>query len=126
MKRVLSIIVLSVLILLVFTTIGCSRATRIVDILANPSQYEGKDLTIRGAVGESAWFALVGKGTYQLVMGIISLIFGVIVMIPPKILNYLIGVYLIIIGIWAIIQAFLGPKVSLAGANKPTGREISS
>jgi hypothetical protein len=66
MKRVLSIIVLSVLILLVFTTIGCNRATRIGDILDNPSQYEGKDLTIRGTVGETAWFVLVGKGAYQL------------------------------------------------------------
>ena len=41
-------------------------------------------------------------------------------MIFPKILNYLIGIYLIIIGVLAIIQA-LWPKVSLAGANKPTG-----
>jgi len=66
MKRVLSIIVISVLIFSAFATIGCSRATRIGDILANPSQYEGKDLTIRGTVGETAWFALVGKGAYQL------------------------------------------------------------
>ena len=36
-------------------------------------------------------------------MGIASLIFGIIVMIFPKILNYLIGLYLIIIGIMAII-----------------------
>ena len=36
-------------------------------------------------------------------MGIASLVFGVIVMIFPKILNYLIGIYLIIIGILAII-----------------------
>jgi len=36
-------------------------------------------------------------------MGIASLIFGVIVMIFPKILNYLVGIYLIIIGIMAII-----------------------
>lgn len=35
--------------------------------------------------------------------GIASLVFGVIVMIFPKILNYLIGIYLIIIGILAII-----------------------
>ena len=39
-------------------------------------------------------------------MGIASLIFGVIVMIFPKILNYLIGIYLIIIGIMAIIGYF--------------------
>jgi uncharacterized membrane protein HdeD (DUF308 family) len=39
-------------------------------------------------------------------MGIASLVFGVIVMIFPKILNYLIGIYLIIIGIMAIIGYF--------------------
>ncbi len=36
-------------------------------------------------------------------MGIASLVFGVIVMVFPKILNYLVGIYLIIIGILAII-----------------------
>ena len=39
-------------------------------------------------------------------MGIASLILGVIVMIFPKILNYLVGIYLIIIGILAIIAYF--------------------
>ena len=36
-------------------------------------------------------------------MGVASLVFGVIVMIFPKILNYLVGIYLIIIGIMAIV-----------------------
>jgi len=36
-------------------------------------------------------------------MGIASLVFGVVVMIFPKILNYLVGIYLIIIGIMAIV-----------------------
>ena len=66
MKQVLSIIALSVLILLVFTTIGCSGATKIGDILANPSQYEGEVLTVKGTVGETVWLALVEKGAYQL------------------------------------------------------------
>ena len=39
-------------------------------------------------------------------MGIASLIFGVIVMIFPKILNYLVGIYLIVIGIMALIGYF--------------------
>ena len=39
-------------------------------------------------------------------MGISSLIFGVIVMIFPKILNYLVGIYLIIIGILALVAYF--------------------
>jgi uncharacterized membrane protein HdeD (DUF308 family) len=41
-------------------------------------------------------------------MGIASLVFGVIVMIFPKILNYLVGIYLIIIGIMALIAYFKG------------------
>lgn len=41
-------------------------------------------------------------------MGIASLVFGVIVMIFPKILNYLVGVYLIIVGILALIAYFAG------------------
>jgi len=41
--------------------------------------------------------------TLGLWMGIASLVFGVIVMIFPKILNYLVGIYLIIIGIMAIV-----------------------
>jgi uncharacterized membrane protein HdeD (DUF308 family) len=44
--------------------------------------------------------------TLGLWMGIISLVAGVIVMIFPKILNYLIGIYLIIIGIMAVIAYF--------------------
>ena len=43
--------------------------------------------------------------------GIISLIFGVIVMIFPKILNYLIGIYLIIIGILAHYRALQRVKM---------------
>ena len=65
MRRILSIIGLSVLALILFTTIGCSRVIRIGDILANPSQYEGKDSTVKGTVGETAWFAILGKGAYQ-------------------------------------------------------------
>ena len=47
--------------------------------------------------------ALPGLGLW---MGIASIIFGIIVMIFPKILNYLVGIYLIIIGIMALIAYF--------------------
>ena len=39
-------------------------------------------------------------------MGIVSLICGIIVMIFPRILNYLIGIYLIIIGVLALVAYF--------------------
>ena len=44
--------------------------------------------------------------TLGLWMGIASLIFGIIVMVFPKILNYLVGIYLLIIGIMAIVAHF--------------------
>ena len=44
--------------------------------------------------------------TLGLWVGIISLICGVIVMVFPKILNYLVGIYLIIIGVIALIAYF--------------------
>ena len=40
-----------------------------------------------------------------LFIGIVTLIFGITVMIFPRILNYLIGIYLIILGLWAVIAA---------------------
>ncbi len=47
-----------------------------------------------------------GFPSVSLWVGIASLIFGVIVMIFPKILNYLVGIYLIIVGILALISHF--------------------
>ena len=43
--------------------------------------------------------------TPQLIGSVIALIFGVIVLLFPKILNYLIALYLIVIGILGIISA---------------------
>jgi len=40
-----------------------------------------------------------------LVAGVIAVIFGIVVLIFPKILNYLVGAFLIIIGAIAIFQA---------------------
>ncbi len=40
-----------------------------------------------------------------LMMGIITVAFGVIIMVFPKIINYLIGIYLIIVGALSILQA---------------------
>jgi len=40
---------------------------------------------------------LIVHGGVGLVIGIASLVFGIIVMIFPKILNYLVGIYLIVV-----------------------------
>jgi uncharacterized membrane protein HdeD (DUF308 family) len=42
----------------------------------------------------------------SLIGGIIALIFGILIMIFPKILNYLIGIFLILCGVAALIIYF--------------------
>lgn len=46
------------------------------------------------------------SGSVGLVAGIATLGFGIIVMIFPKILNYLVGIWLILVGVLAIIAYF--------------------
>lgn len=41
----------------------------------------------------------------QLLWGIVSIIFGIIVLIFPKIINYLIALYLIIVGILMVLPS---------------------
>jgi hypothetical protein len=43
-------------------------------------------------------------GANGLAMGIISLVFGILILLIPRILNYLVAIYLIIIGLLAIIR----------------------
>jgi hypothetical protein len=45
---------------------GCAGKTRIGDVLADNTRYEAREISIKGTVGETAWFAAAGKGTYQL------------------------------------------------------------
>ena len=47
-----------------------------------------------------------GIGNVGLVVGIFSLIAGIIVLVFPRILNYLVGIYLIIVGVIALITYF--------------------
>lgn len=48
---------------------------------------------------------MLGLQVSGLLVGIISVLFGILVLIIPRILNYLIGIYLIIVGALAIISA---------------------
>jgi uncharacterized membrane protein HdeD (DUF308 family) len=43
----------------------------------------------------------------QLVWGIVSVLFGVLILIAPKLLNYLIALYFIITGLLAIIPILM-------------------
>ncbi len=44
--------------------------------------------------------------TPQLLIGIVSLALGVLILIVPRLLNYIVAAYLIIVGILALIAAF--------------------
>lgn len=44
-------------------------------------------------------------GLYGLLGGIIALIFGISIIAKPKLLSYLVGIYLIIIGLLGIISS---------------------
>jgi len=47
---------------------------------------------------------IAGIGITGLALGVLAVIFGILVLVFPKILNYLIGIFLIITGAIAIIQ----------------------
>jgi hypothetical protein len=40
-----------------------------------------------------------------LIWGIVTLIFGILVIVYPKFLRYTVGIYFIIVGLWAIIPS---------------------
>ncbi len=48
---------------------------------------------------------MLGLQISGLLVGIISVLFGILILVIPRILNYLIAIYLIVVGILAIIAA---------------------
>jgi len=42
-------------------------------------------------------------GPIGLVWGVVTLILGILVMVYPRFLRYFVGIYLIVVGLWAII-----------------------
>jgi len=46
--------------------VGCSRTDKIGDILANPAQYEGKEVNIHGYVGNTFWLSILNRGAFEL------------------------------------------------------------
>jgi len=63
---ILKTILLAALTLGLLAAVGCVNATKISEVKADSSKYEGKTITIKGTVGESIWLSAAGKGTYQI------------------------------------------------------------
>jgi hypothetical protein len=65
--KILRAVLLSAVLLASITSVAaCSRTTKIGDVLTSSSKYQGKDIAIKGTVGETVWLAAAGRGTYQL------------------------------------------------------------
>jgi opacity protein-like surface antigen len=64
MKRLLLIVLLAGAILSTALVAGCA-STKIGDILDDFPQYEGKEVVVKGTVGETIWFALLERGAFQ-------------------------------------------------------------
>jgi len=47
------------------------------------------------------------QDVWTLVVGIVSILFGILVIVRPKVLTYVVGVYLILVGILAILRFLL-------------------
>ena len=66
MKKAMTVSLLLGLISTVVLSSGCIGTTNIGTITANPSQYEGKEVTVKGTVSNSLWLALLTRGAYRL------------------------------------------------------------
>jgi len=54
----------------------------------------------------SVLIAMTPTQTNALLFGIISLAFGVLILLVPRVLNYVVALYLSVIGIIGILRAF--------------------
>jgi hypothetical protein len=63
---IFNLIAAAVLLLAVLVAAGCTSATKIGDVMADNSKYEGKTITVKGTVGDTVWLAAADKGTYQI------------------------------------------------------------
>lgn len=64
MRRFLLVILLAGVLLSTALAAGCI-STKVSDILDDFQQYEGKEVTVKGTVGETVWFALLERGAFQ-------------------------------------------------------------
>ena len=62
---IFNLIAAAALLLTVLAAAGCTSTTKIGDVMADNSKYEGKTITVKGTVGDTVWLAAADKGTYQ-------------------------------------------------------------
>ena len=83
MKRILIVALMLSLLIAVIPMAGCASTTKIGDITANPMQFQGKEVSVKGTVGDTLWLAILTKGAYQVGDGS-GTIWVVTVQPPPQ------------------------------------------
>ena len=63
-NNILPVLIMLGLLICLLPVAGCS-STKIGDILDDPSQFEGKEVSLKGTVGGTVWFSLLERGAYQ-------------------------------------------------------------
>jgi hypothetical protein len=66
MRKLLLIVSIVAILAMIIPFSGCSNITKIGDIIANPLQFEGKEVNVRGYVGDTIWLGILNKGSYQI------------------------------------------------------------
>ena len=64
MRMVISVLLLAGLALTILPLAGCA-SDKIGDIIENFPEYEGKEVTVTGTVGETIWLAVLERGGFQ-------------------------------------------------------------
>jgi hypothetical protein len=65
MKRITAVLSILVLMLLIVSVSGCTNYDKIADIQAQTSQYEGKEVNVKGYVGNTNWISFLDRGGYE-------------------------------------------------------------
>jgi hypothetical protein len=66
MGTIFRLVLLAALTLTLLSAAGCTNSpTKIGDVTANGSNYDGKTITVKGTVGETVWLVTAKKGLYQ-------------------------------------------------------------
>lgn len=64
--KIFTKVLLSITCLCLLLLPGCTSPTKIGKILENTTEYEGKDIVVKGKVSEVTWISLVEQGIYKL------------------------------------------------------------
>lgn len=64
-KQILPVLAVCAMVATLAFQIGCTKQTKVADIIASPITYEGKGVVIRGTVTGNLWLRSITTGLYR-------------------------------------------------------------